>query len=1043
MNFPLSKLAVNKPTAIYILLVLVAIIGFTSYNTMPREDMPDISLNHLFITIYYPGAASVEVESKITNKVEEELQDVDNLVELSSTTQNGYVVFDLEYPQDVDIELAKSDLRDALEVVQPDLPKDGDEWTILDFDSSDFPIMTINISGDIGLFELKEAAEDVKSRLKKISGISEINRIGGLEKEVKVQVNPQMLQYYKISLNQISQAISYGNEDVPGGSVEIGPIAYQIRILGEVQDASEIGDIVVSRTANGPIYVKDLARVEFTFKDIESRARLNGVESVSLTIKKNNGADLGAISKKVRAIIEQEQKKYGDRIHLDVLGDNAIDVNNAVKSLENNIFTGILFVFLVLLVVLGFRNAFFVGMAIPLSMLMSFGVLSFMGVTLNRIVLFALIVSLGMLVDNAIVIVENVYRHINTGKSRKDATIVGVSEVAAPVITSTLTTLLAFIPIIYMPNIIGDIFSYLPITLLVTLTSSLIVGLVFNPVLCSTLMPMPKKVESEDEIEGVKRSKFLRKYRKVLEFVLVHPIIILLLIAFFWMGSAFYYIRISNPTLKTEFFPKMEPYSAVITISTPEGSTLETVNALVKEVEASVQPFARHSDSIVSSVETPEATVTLNFPSWEEWKELRPLEIIDELQKIIPKFSGAEFKIEGSGGGPPTGKDVQIELLGNDLDELKAVSGQIENLIRPIDGLVNLDNELVSSRAEIQVSIDRDKVSKHGLSIYEVASVINIAFQGSDVSEYRVGLDDYDVSLQLDKQFRQSMDDIKSLYVTSSTGVQVPLSEIAQIEKKPAVGTIQHLDLERMAKITADSSKHRSGAEVLKDVQNAIATILPEIEAKGMTVQYGGANELQQEAQSYLIQSFIIAIFLIFMVLVAQFDSLITPFIILASVVASFSGVFIGFSVHGLLLSVMVGGIGMIALAGVVVNNAIVLVDYTGNLRKRGFELKEAVILAGMSRLRPVLLTAITTMLGMLPNTIGMEINFYQWPFIILGSESGTMWKPLNVAVLYGIGVATFLTLFMVPTLYYISERSKQKMKSLFVRKSTIEAIPN
>lgn len=1034
MEFSISKLAISKPTAIYILLILVAIIGFASYISMPREDMPDVSINHLYLTITYPGASSMEIESKITNKVEEELQDLDNVIEMISTTENERAVFDLEYKYGTDLELAKNDLRDALEAVKSDLPDDGNEWVINEFNASDRPIMTVNVSGNIGLFELTEIAEDVETKFKKISGISEIDRFGGLEKEVKVQVNPQKLQYYSISLNQISKAISYGNQDTPGGSLEIGPMKYQIRILGEAQNVSEIGDMVVTMTRNGPVYVKDLARVEFGYKDIESRSRLNGLESVSLDIKKMTGADLGAISDKVRHIVKKEQEKYGENVYFNIPLDESIDIDNGVRSLENAIISGIIFVFIVLIIALGVRNAFFVGMAIPLSMLISFGILSFLGITINKIVLFSLIVALGMLVDNAIVIVENIYRHINTGKSRKEATIIGVNEVAAPVIASTITTLLAFIPIIFMPNIIGKVFSYLPLTLLVTLTSSLVVGLVFNPVLCSTMMPIPKKIESDDEMEIARRSPLLNKYRKILEFVLRHPIIILMMIGVFWFGSIFCYFRFSNPAVKTEFFPKMQPYSAVITISAPDGSTVEAVNSIVKEVEARVQPFSRHANSIVSNISTPDSTVTLNFPSWQEWKELKPLEIIDELQKIIPEFSGAQFKIEGSGGGPPVGNDVQIEILGKDLNLLRETSKQIETLLRPIEGLVNLDNEFISNRTEIQVAIDREKVANHGLSHLDVASVINTAFQGSDISEYRIGLDNYDIRLQLDKQYRQSIADLKSLFVLSSTGEQVPLSEIAEIVNKPAAGTLKHIDLDRVAIITAASSKDRSGAEVLKDAQKAIATILPEIEAKGMVVRYGGAHELQTESQGYLIQSFIIAVCLIFMVLVVQFNSLILPFIILTTVVASFAGVFIGFSAHSMPLSVMMGGIGIVALAGIVVNNAIVLVDYIGKLRKRGFELNEAIILAGMSRLRPVLLTAITTMLGMLPITIGMEINFYQWPIVFFGSESGALWRPLNVAVLYGIGIATFLTLFMVPTLYYLSEVLKQKTKILFTR---------
>ncbi|MBT4289887.1 MAG: efflux RND transporter permease subunit [Deltaproteobacteria bacterium] len=1032
MKFKISELAVKKPTTIFMLLLLIVIVGFTSYRAMPKESFPDVTFNHLFISVPYPGASSSEVEAQITNKVEEELQDLEDLEGITSTSKNGSTTIDIEYIQGTDLEKSKADIRDALEKVKADLPDDGNEWVISDFSPADRPIMTINISGEVGLYELKNKAEDLKNRLKRIPNIAEIDRIGGLEKEVKVQVNPKKLQYYKIDLNLISATISNGNKDIPGGSIDVGPMEYQIRIPGEVKTVEEIKNMVVSYSENGPVYIKDLADVEFTFKELTNRSRLNGTESVSLDVKKVVGADMGSISDTVKKILQQEQKRVGDKIHYNILGDQSIDVADGVDDLENNILTGVLFVFIVLILFLGIRNASFVGTAIPLSMLLSFIILYFMDMTLNKIVLFALIVSLGMLVDNAIVVVENIFRHVNTGKNRIDATIIGVSEVAAPVIASTLTTLLAFIPILFMPNVIGDVFSFLPKTLLVTLSCSLVVGLIFNPVLCSTMMPLPKKTIETDEVKLVNRSKFLKRYRKILELALNHPLKTLLIIGLFWWGMVFLYFGVSNPSVKVEFFPKSEPESAKITIATPEGTTLEAADQLVKEIENRIQPFAKHADSIVSNIKKTDSTITLNFPSWEKWEELRPLEVIDEIQKIIPEFSGAEIRVTATGGGPPSGKDVQIELLGNQFSDLREMSAKIENLIKNTKGLVNLENSFNTSRAEIQIIVDREKIAQHGLSVKDVAMIVNMSFQGMNVSEYRIGVNDYDIVLKLDKRYRQSQNDLSALYITTPLGYQVALSELARIEKHPAIGTISHLDLERKATIMGDASKHRSGAEVLKEIQKKLAPLTDEIESKGMRIQYAGANKLQNEAQGFLVQSFFVALFLIFMVLVSQFDSLILPFIILASVLASFSGVMLGFSIHDQPLSIMVGGIGVIALAGVVVNNAIVLIDYIGQLRKKGHDMREAIILSGMTRLRPVLLTAVTTMLGMLPITIGMEINFYQWPFVFFGSESGAMWKPLNVTVLYGIGVATFLTLFMVPTLYYLAESGKENVKKLF-----------
>jgi multidrug efflux pump subunit AcrB len=860
----------------------------------------------------------------------------------------------------------------------------------------------------------------------------EVNRFGGLEKEVQIRVDPEKLAYYKLDLNDISNTIQAENRTIPGGTMKVGPRELFINVPGEVSSFREIQEMIIADYEGAQVRIKDIADVQFTFKEIENKSRYRGIESVSLEVSKRSGENLIVLSDQVKEIVEDFRQRYDSKITFSVLNDNSTWVAKFVRDLENNIYTGMLFVFLVLFLFLGKRNAVFVGTAIPFSMLMSFMVLRAIGVTLNFIVLFSLIISLGMLVDNAIVIVENIYRHVQAGKGTIEASIIGAAEVATPVITSTLTTLLAFFPMLYMPGIMGEFMNYLPKTLIVTLTCSLVVGLVFNPVICSRLMKTPRSVVTIDEVDLVKQSAFLMRYSAILQWTLDHPIKSLGIMAIFWFGTIIIYFGLVNPESKSEFFPKEEPREAIIRIISPQGTVLDVSDSIVREVEDKVLPFGKYTDSIVTNVEGTDSKITLDFPDWEKWEGFRPSGVLEEIRGLLSTFTGADVRLEQLNNGPPVGRDVNVEIRGEDLDVLKSVSEEVENRIKDIPGLVNLETSADSNRSQIKITIDRERIARHGLHTAQVASVIRTAFNGKDVSTYRVDQDEYDIMLRLDERFRRYDTDLGALYIKSPKGDTIALGELATVTREKAGGTIHHLDLKRIITVEGDSSQERSGAEVLKDVKSRLQDYqLP----AGITIHYSGADKTQQETQEFLVRSFGIALFLIFVLLVTQFDSFLLPFVILTSVFASMAGVFLGMSIHGTPISILMGGIGVISLAGIVVNNAIVLIDYTGQLRRRGYSCREAVVLAGMTRLRPVVLTAVTTILGLLPITMGMDIDFYRWPNVVLfGSEGGTFWKPMNLSIIYGLAVATFLTLFLVPILYSLTDSVTAKWNRFLSR---------
>ena len=778
MEFPLSKLAVRKPSTIFLFMVLIAIVGWVSYQDLPREASPDITWPHLYVTVPFPGATPSDVEAQITNKLEQELQNIEHMEEMRSRSSNEVVTVDLKFDFDIDLDDARIKVREALDKVKAELPEDAEDWTISEFNLSEEPIMTINLSSDIGLLLLKQVAEDLKDRIKSIPGILEVNRFGGLEKEVQIRVDPEKLHYYELDLNDITSTIEAENKTIPGGTMKVGPRELYINVPGEIESFHEIKDLIIADYAGAQVRISDVADVAFTFKEVESKSRYRGVESVSLEVSKRTGENLIEVAEKVHSIVEEFEEKYGSKISFSILNDNSTWVAKFVRDLENNIYTGMLFVFLVLFLFLGQRNAVFVGVAIPFSMLMSFMVLSAIGITLNFIVLFSLIVSLGMLVDNAIVIVENIYRHVQAGKNTIEAAITGASEVAAPVIASTITTLLVFIPMIFMPGIMGEFMNYLPKTLIVTLSCSLIVGLIFNPVICSRLMKVPKEIETRDEVELVKRSRFLNRYAKALEWALDRPFRSLSLMAAFWIAMAAIYFGMVNPEGKTEFFPKEEPREAVVRITPPQGTVLEVTDDIVSEVEKEILPFGKYADSVVTNVEGTDSKITVSFPDWEKWEGYRPSGILEEIRALLSGFTGAEVRLDERTNGPPVGRDVNVELRGENLELLKSASEEVKNRIKDVNGLVNLETSADSNRSQIRIEIDRERIARHGLRTAQVASIIRTAFNGKDVSTYRVDQDEYDIVVRLDEQFRQYDTDLGSLYIKSPKGHVVPLSEL-------------------------------------------------------------------------------------------------------------------------------------------------------------------------------------------------------------------------------------------------------------------------
>jgi len=1032
------------------MILVISLAGFNAYKSIPREAAPDIQIPLLIVTIPFPGASPEDVESLITNKAEQELQTIKNLKKIKSTSSESVAVLTLEFTSDFDISNARTKVREKMDKIKPDFPSDAEDYQITEINLSEQPLMILNIAGDMGLLGLTDLADEVKEEIEGIPGILEVRRAGGLEKEIRVYVNPEKLNYYNLDLNQVSSSIRSENTNLPGGSVTMGPTKYLIRVPGEFINPEGINEALISAPNQVPVRVKDLAKVVFGFKEITSKSRLDGIESVSLSIVKRSGENLLAIRDQVKLIIQRLEQEYGDEVKFSILSDQGERVQRIVNDLENNILSGFVLVFLVLLLVMGISNALLVAIAIPLSFLASMIILNVMGFTLNIVVLFSLILSLGLLVDNAIVIVENIFRHRQAGKNRIDAAILGTKEIAIPVTTSTITTVAAFFPLIFMPGIAGEFIGFLPKTLIVTLSSSLLVAVIINPVLCSTLMRVKvgKEITSDfDELKLVEKSKILGVYQYALRKVLRFRLITLLAFIFLFVGTFYWYGKNTFPRKRIEFFPKTEPSEAVVNIRAPLGTTLDVSDKYVASVEDFVNKDQKKLDALVANVgqrrgsgaSSAGSTTTylshlvLDFPNWQNWIE-KPSSIIKKLRQKLDQMVGVEIKLAEARSGPPTGMALNLEVRGEDFNQMSVAVEAIKQKIKNIPGLVDLTDDFDRSRPELKVIIDRDKASRLGLRARDIANTVRTAFNGKKVSVFRDGTEEYDIWVQLDQSFRSNQSDLSSLFIYTPSGEPVRLSEIARVDSGPSYGSIRHVDTVRTITISGDAFRMPGPVLVMKAKQVLNKLDLPQ----GVTYQFTGEDENRKESQIFIGRALIIAVLLILVVMVAQFNSIALPLIVISSVLMSVMGVIIGLIVHDRPFGIIMTGVGTVALAGIVVNNAIVMLDYVIKLRKKGYQRNEAMILAAAVRFRPVVLTAVTTVLGLVPIAIGMDIDFSRDSIILFGAASASFWKSMALAIMYGLGVTTLLTLFLLPVLYSLVEGGKERLGGLFSRKEIV-----
>jgi len=1111
-EFWLTSFSLKNSTMVMFLAAMFVVMGIITYVALPKDSYPEIKQPIVYIGTPYPGNSPIDMENLVTRPIEKEINSISEVDNIQSTSVQDYSTIIVEFDPKVSIEEALTKVKDAVDKAKPELPDDlPQDPNAFEINFSEFPIMNINLSGNYSLEELKKFGEYLEDEIEKISEISKVEIRGIDDKEVKIKVDPYELEARNLNFADIENAITAENVTMSGGNILDAGVRRTIRVVGEFVDPSGLEDIVIKNEKGNIVYLRDVAEVEFDYIEKQSYARLRKEPVVMVDVIKRSGENLLIATEQIKAIIEKAKKDvFPQDLNVSITNDQSAVTKEMVSSLENNIISGVIVVVIILLLFIGTRNALFVGMAIPLSMFITFIVLSALGYNINMMVLFGLIMALGMLVDNGIVVVENIYRLRSEGYSMLDSTRLGVGEVAVPIISSTATTLAAFIPLMLWPGLMGQFMKYLPITLIISLSASLFVALVINPVFIVRFMKM--------ENEVVVNHKAI--WRNVVIVLVVGVLFILGNV--FWLGNLLIFfglltllnvyvlvpaskkfqagvlpivenayertikfaLRGRRPTLifggtfgllilsfmlmgifppKVLFFPENLPTYVNIFIEYPVGGDIEETNQFTKKIEDKVleivKPYERAVESVVANVgagtgdpmdmsnigqaESPnKARITVNFLEFKYRQGVNTSEVLDKIREGIGGYPGVAVTVDKNSDGPPTGKPITIEIIGENLETLIATSERMKTYINEsgIAGIEKLKLDIETGKPELLVNIDREKARRFGLSTYSIANEVRTSLFGKEITKFKQGEDDYKVQLRLDDKYRYSVDALMNKSITfrdqtSGKISQVPISAVANAELSSTYGSIKRKDLKRQITISSNVLGNYNATVINEQIKKVLADFEMPV---GYSYKFGGEQEDQAKEMAFLSQALILAVFIIFLIIVAQFNKLTSPLIIMTSVLFSTIGVFLGLLIFQMEFVIIMTMVGIISLAGIVVNNAIVLLDFV-ELKKRrkreqlGIDLtidevREAIIEAGKTRLRPVLLTAITTVLGLIPLAVGINIDFLKFfgsydADFYLGGDSVIFWGPLSWTIIFGLVFATFLTLVVVPVMYLLTER--------------------
>jgi len=1134
-EFKLTSWAIDNRTAIYIIAIIISAYGLVKFNSMPKEQFPDIVVPTISVSTIYVGNSPKDIENLVTRPIEKQLKGISGakVNKIQSTSQADYSLIVVEFDTDVKTEIAKQKVKDAIDKARTDLPTDlTQEPDVQEFAFSEMPIMFVNISGDYDGIKLKQYADKMQDRIEELSEVTRAEIVGAPEREIQVNVDPYKMTVSRISFTDIENAISRENHDITGGLIEVGDMKRTLKIKGQFATAADMQDIVVRSSAQGAsVYLRDIAEIRDTIKERDSYARLDGKNVVTLNIVKRAGENLINCADKVKAIVADMQEKQELPKDLKVVftGDQSKQTKTSFTDLINTIVIGFILVLIILMFFMGVTNAFFVALSVPLSVFVAFLFLPLAdaiigtNVTLNFIVLFALLFGLGIIVDDAIVVIENTHRIYNNGKvpiirSAKEA----AGEVFIPVLAGTATTLAPFFPLLFWKGLIGKFMIYLPTILILTLAASLIVAFFFNPVFAVTFM-RPEGKEYEKPKAAVFKNKWfivfiaaglllhlagmhglanfslilsvlmvfnayvlngaihafqkkvlpalMNRYEKLLRWILQRkrPVwAFVSLFGLFIVAIGLLMASIKMGRTKQTFFPSGDPNFVYVYLKLPVGTDVKYTDSITHVLENRVykvlekeKPGTEGSivESIISnvavsannprdnnrSIQSNLGRIQVSFVEYAKRHGKRTGPYKDSIRTAVQGIPGASIEVAQEDNGPPTDPPVNIEVAGDDFESIASVATQLFNYLdtNRIAGVENLQADVDLNNPEITVNVDREKAMMEGVSTGQIGMEIRTAVFGKEVSKIKDGEDEYKIQLRYIDLLRNNITDIMNMRITfmdmnTMRVKSLPLSAVARVDYTNTTGGVKRKNVKRTIQLQSNVLDPTMVAPINTQLQAKIDDFKSKMKIPpDVTIRLSGQSEQEKETNSFLGLSFVIAVGLIFLILVLQFNSMSKPFIVVTEIFFSVIGVLLGYAFTGMTIATIMLLVGIVGLAGIVIKNGILLIEFTDELRGRGMRTREAAIQAGKIRIVPVLLTALATMLGLLPLAVGFNIDFeglftHFKPAIFFGGDSVVFWGPLSWTIIFGLMFSFFLTLVMVPSMYLIAERLRRPMSKFY-----------
>ncbi len=1115
MKFNPSVWFINNKTATYFIMIIVSVIGYFMFNSLPKEQFPEIKLTQIIVQTINPGTSPENMENLVSKPIEKQLKNLTGIKKVTSNSFQDFSVVIAEFNTDVKIDKAKKDVKDAVDKAKPDLPQNlPNDPQVKEIDLSEVPIMFVNVSGNYDLARLKKYSEKLQDKIESLKEIKRVEMVGDLQREIQVNVDIFKLQAAQLSFRDIQGAIGYENIEATPGVVNVDGQQRNISIKKTFKSADEIANTIVKNPFGASIYLKDIAEVKDTYKEQESFARLNGKNVITLNIIKASGKNLIEASEKIHSIIDELKKKeFPSELSIVTTGEQATTTKTTLHDLINTIIIGFILVVIILMFFMGSTNAIFVGLSVPLSCAIAFIVLSGIGFTLNMIVLFAFLLALGIVVDDAIVVIENTHRILHDENlSIYEATKKATGEVFLPVLTGTITTLMPFIPLAFWKGLIGSFMFFLPITLIITLIASLIVAYFFNPVFAISFMKKEehhehgnintkwKKTDTKTIIimlsialtgYGAKSFAFGNLMLFMVLMYLLNKYILVKWIHAFqtkvWTRVVSAYVRFLNWSLahqktvvaatigilvlsvmlfsfrspKVVFFPAGQPHFAYVYLSMPEGTHQEKTNEVLQQLEGKVyealdmDPLHGKYNPVVTSVisnvkvgatdqqsgevgEYPNrGKITVAFVEFEKRNGKSTQELLDKIRANVKNIPGAKITVDKESSGPPTAKPILMEITGEHLDSIISTSKQLKNYLvkSGVEGIEELKSDFQANKPEIVFNIDRSRVNTEGISTGQIAGDMRTALFGQEVSRFKDANDDYPINVRLQKDQRNNIDIVRNFNVTyrdmamGGAVRQVPISGFADITYSNTYGGIKRKNEKRIITLSSNVLNGYNANEVVGNIAKALEDFHA---PNGVEIKMGGEQEEQIETGKFLGGALLTSFALIFLLLMIQFNSWSRSIIIISEIFLSIIGVLLGYAITGMQMSIIMTGIGIVALAGIVVRNGILLVEFFDVKLEHGMSAHNAILEAGRTRMTPVLLTATATMLGLIPLAVGLNIDFatlfaHGNPHLFFGGDSVAFWGPLSWTMIFGLSFATFLTLILVPVLLSIAMKMKGK----------------